>query len=595
VKKWNRIKHLTFGAFAAGISQVAPAVDFQAGPINGSFVSTVTTGFGVRMKDPSCAITGDAGACGGSANYEQWSGGDDGNLNYHKGDLFTGYLKGTHELLLKMPDSGLKFMARGTWKKDFKADDTRRSELSSEARQQIVNNIELLDFWLSKDFALGDANGRIKVGNQVISWGEALFYVGGISNNVLDFQKLAVPGTQLKEAFLPIPAVSVAASLSDSVSAEVFYQFKWRRARVAPVGSYFSASDLYDKGRVPASFNGANFNTSGIDQYALTGRASLSDSEALEAIAANGDFGAPIRADQKPRRGGQYGVSVHWTPDGTPFNLGAYVLNYHDQFPVLSTVDGGTAYQWKFLEDRLMYGLSANFPAGNWAIGTELSYRPHDAITLGSCFLPGGALDANTNGAVLTNGCPLYKDSKKYQLSVTSMLQLMPSEHGWLLKPLGANSGYVTLEAALTRYPGAGGVQRSVVDGIAVEQYAAAGYFIPLDRSGTSSLAARLGTTTSYGYVLDFNLTYDGSLIPGWQVTPGVTFSHAVKGDTPNYSAQFLERNKSANFYLLFNQNPVKWQAGINYTAYFDGKNDVVERQYFKDRNFIGAFLSYNF
>ena len=37
--------------------------------------------------------------------------GDQGDLNYGKGDLFTGYLKGYHELLLKIPDD-FKVMAR---------------------------------------------------------------------------------------------------------------------------------------------------------------------------------------------------------------------------------------------------------------------------------------------------------------------------------------------------------------------------------------------------------------------------------------------------------------------------------------------------
>jgi hypothetical protein len=78
-------------------------------------------------------------------------------------------------------------------------------------------------------------------------------------------------------------------------------------------------------------------------------------------------------------------------------------------------------------------------------------------------------------------------------------------------------------------------------------------------------------------------------------VTPGVTLSYAVKGDTPNYSAQFLQGNKSVNYYVLFNQNPTKWQAGINYTSYFGGDNTGVTRQYFKDRDFLGMFASYNF
>jgi hypothetical protein len=68
-----------------------------------------------------------------------------------------------------------------------------------------------------------------------------------------------------------------------------------------------------------------------------------------------------------------------------------------------------------------------------------------------------------------------------------------------------------------------------------------------------------------------------------------------MKGDTPNFTAQWLEGNQSANFYVLFNENPIRWQAGINYTTYFGGKNDVINRQYNKDRDFLGAFVSYNF
>ncbi|MGC3218536.1 DUF1302 family protein, partial [Pseudomonas aeruginosa] len=48
---------------------------------------------------------------------------DQGDLNYDSGDMFTNYHKGTHELLLKMPED-ITFMARGTWIPDFAATDT---------------------------------------------------------------------------------------------------------------------------------------------------------------------------------------------------------------------------------------------------------------------------------------------------------------------------------------------------------------------------------------------------------------------------------------------------------------------------------------
>lgn len=588
-------------------SQSARAYEFStdSGSVTGSLVSTVTAGLGMRTQNPSCSITGDASHCsGGEANTAQWAISQNGDLNYKKNQLFTGYVKGAHELLLKVPEESIKFMARGVWRRDFAAQHTNRTDLSSEAYDQIVSNIELLDLWASKDFSIGEHNGRVKFGNQVISWGEALFTIGGISNNVVDFQRLAVPGTQLKEAFLPIPAIDVSTSLGAGWSAEAFYQFHWRRSRVAPVGSYFSTNNAYGAGRVPSSFGAAaSFNGYGPDAYTLTGSRSISDSNAYMASWMNGDLPIGVLSDITPKNSGQYGLALHWAPKDTQVQLGAYVMNYHDQFPVLSMKTNGFGafpgsyadMQWSFLENRKMYGLSANMPVGNWAVGTELSYRPHDAVSLSGCYGAGGPLDGLTNAAPVTN-CPMYQDMQKYQLTVTGMLQLQPSEHKLILDALGANSAFLTLEVSASRYPGASKVITRTIEGVAVQQVAGAGYLLPQEMGPNGyPIGTRLGTDTSWGFVTDFNWTYDGRLISGWQVTPGVTYSRAMKGDTPNFTAQWLEGNQSANFYVLFNENPTRWQAGINYTAYFGGKNDVINRQYNKDRDFLGAFVSYNF
>lgn len=569
------------------------AVEFKNDYFEGSFNSTVGVAAGMRAKNPSCGLVGDPNYCASAAT-DQWAAADNGNLNYRKHDLFTLAIKGSHELLLKN-DAGLKFFTRGIWKEDFRADHTARTDLSGDARKQIVHNAELLDFWASKDFQIGEQNARVRLGNQVISWGESLYYIGGISNNVLDYQKLLVPGTQMKEAFLPVPAISLSSSLGDTLSGEAFYQFRWRRSRIAPVGSYFSASDIYNKGRQPISYSGQNFNVFGPDANALTGRRSLNEADALAAMGANGDFAIPINADKTPRNGGQYGMSLKWAPEGTQLNLGLYANRYHDQFPVLDVV-GGTNYLWRFLEDRTTYGATANFPVGNWAVGVELSYRPKDAVTLSGCYTPGGPTDVNVNpNPNPTGDCPAYMDSKKYQASVTGLYQMHKSENPAILGLLGADTAFFTGEAAVSHYPGVRSQIVRDVNGVQVLQVPAAGYFTALDRSGAYPITAGIGTPTSWGYTLDFNWTYDGSVISGWQVTPGVTFSHAVKGDTPNYSAQFLEGNKSVNLYVLFNQNPTKWQLGANFTSYFGGKNDVVKRQYLGDRNFIGAFANYTF
>ncbi len=77
--------------------------------------------------------------------------GDDGNLNYNRGDLVSAALKGTHEFGLKTPD-GWRALARGTWVGDARAGHTRRTELSDDAKDIAVRNFTMLDAWVSKDF-----------------------------------------------------------------------------------------------------------------------------------------------------------------------------------------------------------------------------------------------------------------------------------------------------------------------------------------------------------------------------------------------------------------------------------------------------------
>ncbi|MFZ3289361.1 MAG: DUF1302 domain-containing protein [Telluria sp.] len=595
--KQNRSIAVAVLALIASLSSPSHAFTFQteSGAVQGSFDSTMTMGLGKRLRAQDCTLVGDPNTfCGASANTAQWSAGDNGDLNYNKGDFFSTYLKGTHEFLLKMPERW-KFMARASWMRDFKADDTRRTDLSGDARDQVVKDVRLLDFWVSKEFNIGEQNARVRLGNQVINWGESLFAIGGINaTNALDLQRLMVPGTQIKEAVLPASMLSLATSLGAGLNFEGYYQFRWNRNRVPPVGSYFSVADYYDKGREPVSFSGANFNVTGRDPASLLAAKSFSAAAAMAAIGANGDFPVPIDPDLKPKDSGQYGLSLHYKSGDVDF--GFYYLNYHDKAPVLNLANSGTSYQWQFKEDRKLYGVSANFPLGNWAIGSELSYRPKDAIALSGCYGAGGALDVNTNGAVVGN-CPMWADNKKYQLHLTGLLQLTPGDHGPVLDLLGADAGFLSAEAVLTRYPGVGPNKRigRTIDGVAVEQVPAAGYLIFLDRLNPAApIASGGGSANSWGYVVDFNVTYDGKLIPGWQVTPGITFSHSVRGETPTFTANYLEGAKATNFYVLFNQNPAVWQAGINYTTYFGGKEDPTHQVY-KDRDFLGAFVSRSF
>ena len=163
----------------------AYAVDFDTGlnDLSGSWTSNVTAGAGIRTKDPSCSLTGDPNAygCGAAANTAQWANGDDGDLNYKKGQAYSTYLSVTSELLLTMPSEGYKLMIRGTGMYDFLAADTERTSLSTDAEDQAVRDVDLLDFWVEKDFPIDGQNAHVRLGNQVINWGESYFAMSGIN------------------------------------------------------------------------------------------------------------------------------------------------------------------------------------------------------------------------------------------------------------------------------------------------------------------------------------------------------------------------------------------------------------------------------
>ncbi|MGF6970906.1 hypothetical protein OKW43_008001 [Paraburkholderia sp. WC7.3g] len=576
------------------------------GDLTGSWVTNLTAGAAIRTKSPSCSLTGDPNAygCGAAANVDQWSFGDNGNLNYRKGQPFSTYISATSELLLTMPSEGYKLMVRGTGMYDFIVHDTARTPLSSTALAQVEYPVRLLDLWVEKDFTVGGQAAHVRFGNQVINWGESYFAQGGINaTNAVDIQTLLIPGAQIKQALIPAPMLSFATGLGHGFSTEGYYQFQWNGNRYPPVGSYWSVADNFGRGAEPATVNSNNFNVGGLDAGTIAGPQS-GNSTTLAGInqgLVNGQFagppynsiGIPVSTVLPTNTRPQFGVKLGYKPKSIDVNFGFYYENYTDKSPVLSTLANGSS-QWSYLHSRQLFGVSANFALGDWAIGTELSYRPHDAVALSGCFGANGPLDANTN-AVSGANCAQWADRKKLQYDINGQLSLTQSEYPFL-KLIHADMAVLTAELTWIYYPGlsSSGVT-STINGQSVTQVPAAGYFAWLNNGSSLGypIIAAQGTASSIGATVDFNWTYDGTLIRGWQVTPGITFSDALYGYTPTFIANYMQGAKSVNVYVLFNQNPAVWQAGINYTAFFGGHNTV--GQPFADRNFVGVFATRNF
>lgn len=540
-------------ALAAAASH---ALTFKTDDFSGSFDSSLSTGTGVRLKSPNSALilSGNTGGPPGIAAPIASGLGDQGNLNYDKGDPFALYLKGTHELLLQMPQD-FRFMGRVNWVRDFAATHTTgwRSSasvspdigsdgLTDDARRDLRFKARVLDLWLSKSFAIGEQQARVRVGNQVISWGESIITPGGINaTNPVDVMRLSQPGTQIKEGILPVPTVSFATGLSNGLSTELYWQTNWKASYLPPSGSYWSVVNGLGKG--------------------------------------NDAFG--VTEDRSTRDGGQWGASLRWKPAGTSLDVGAYVLSYHDKAPQVRLDQTTFATSLVFPENRKLYGVSANFPLGDWAVGTELSYRPNDAVFL----------NPNTTGCA-SQGGNCWVDEKKLQWHLTGLLQMSPGNAGALLSALGASNGLFLSELVVIHYPklkknyggdfvAAGGWGWGNAVGSAFDPAAAAGNTVPA------------GSKTSSGLNLDMSVTYDGNLIPGWQVSPGLFVSWALAGRTPNIQGTWMKGARATNLYVNFTQNPATWQFGVNWST-FSGGSSVFD-QPLRDRDFIGVSATANF
>lgn len=526
----------------------ATAFTFETENINGSFDSTISVGMGLRAESRACNLlnTGATGHNVPSGCLAQTSGiGDQGDLNYDRGDLFTNYVKGTHELLLKMPGD-VSFMARGSWIRDFAASQTTgtlsfnrpdgvgNDGLTNDARDDLEFKARLLDLWVSKGFDVGEQRVRARLGNQVINWGESLFVAGGINNtNAYDYQALARPGVQLKEAVLPAPMLSVASGLGSGVNIEAYYQFLWNNSELPPVGSYWSTTHALGEG----------MKTYGYHQ-------------------------------KDARNSGQWGVSLRWQPEDTDVNFGLYVMRYHEKLPSLriQLLDPATfdvAQTWEYPEDRMLYGISANMPVGDWAVGTELSYRPKDAVTLNA------AIDG-----CASNGGKCWKDEKKFQWHLTGLYSMTPSNSPTLLEITGASTGTLLSELVVVKYPG-------LHDNYNGEPIAAGLNTWQLD---PAQVPTAKGDKTSSGINVDLSFTYDNSLIAGWQVTPGVFYSRSLGGRTPNLIGTFTQDSSALNLYMNFVRNPASWQVSVNYAKFMGG--DTPYDQLYRDRDYVGLVIS---
>ena len=563
------------------------------------------------------AIHGPLG--GGSANPDfNVLNGDNGNLNYNAGDVVSAVIKGTHELGIKYGD-GWEFLGRFSWLYDSQVNDVRYQRLSDQASEIAELNFTPLDFWISKDFHLFDQPVKFRLGNQVVSWGEDIFIIGGINSvNALDLRRFHTPGTQLKEVFRPAPMAYVNGSITDNISIEAYYQFLWNSFQFDPVGTFFSGADVVGKGQQDA-FAPTSFALCG--SGLVPGFSPCGDG--LRTPSSPGENIVPVyRKDKRGKNGGQYGFALRYIAEPIDSEFAFYYIRYHDKLPFTSFVFDpkltplltpgargnllGLAYFNEYGEDKDLFGISANTKIGPVAVGSELSYRPRDSVAIdptvptpagfATAFgLPFPGLKAGSKGMSYSVmdavGCGFgtdavtpgkaktvnpatckgyargYVEEEKFQGHLTAFYFIENTNViGDAMHAVGASEGYILAEMAVAYYPN--------LDPHNVPYLVFPSYAVPDD--------------VSAGYVVEVGLTYP-DLFFGANVTPQVDFAHDFSGITPN-ALPFVEGRKSVYLGVNFNWNDT-YKANIGWSSFFGGGLSNL----IKDRDFIGASATFAF
>lgn len=582
----------------ASVTGSANAATFNIGEIQGQFDSQLSIGASMSTADPDKrfihTLTEIDGVNQGGEATARTS--DDGRLNYEKGDVFSKIFKGSHDLELRYGDSGA--FIRGNYWYDFETKDGSQDfyDIDDSGRHPLQKGagIQLLDAFVYHNYSIGNNPGNVRLGRQVVSWGEGVFIQNGINSiNPVDVSAFRRPGAELKEGLQPVEMLYFSQGLSENLTMEAFYQLKWHGTIADNCGTFFSTSDVVGRG--------CN------DRLVWVGEDYPQGDVAGASPLGTVPYIVRSSKDKEASDSGQFGVAFRWfAPALNNTEFGFYAMNYHSRNPLYSNEKGGAApagwvtgidgaagsagYFFEFPEDIRLYGLSFGTDIGGVSVAGELSYRPNMPLQVNSGDMSRTALpvqvkgdgnDDNTyrgyDGAVPGTYIQGYDRKEFWQASMSAVHfvdRILGASRLALVGEVGANyiSGIGTGNGT-TKY-GRDSLfgQSPDANGVCSSNLGAAG-----ESSHAGSWCENDGffTDFSWGYRLRASLDYS-NVIAGINLTPNMAFSHDVEGYSPN----FTENAKSVSIGVNADYAN-KYNASLSYTNFFDGKyNTLVDRDF---------------
>ncbi|WP_347901968.1 DUF1302 domain-containing protein [Pseudomonas purpurea] len=617
---WRRAKLPLAVSLASTLAGPAFGVSFNIGEIEGQFDSSLSVGASWSTQSPNKNLIG---VNNGGHGLSQTS--DDGHANFKSGETFSKIFKGIHDLELKYGDTGV--FVRGKYWYDFELKDESREfkDISDHNRKEGAKSSggQILDAFVYHNYSIGDEPGSVRLGKQVVSWGESTFIGGGINSiNPIDVSAFRRPGAEVKEGLIPVNMFYVSQSLTENLSAEAFYQLEWDQTVVDNCGTFFSQPDIIADGCT--------------DNLRVLNKRSQIPAIALGPLA---NFGVDVNeegvlvargGDRDARDSGQWGLSFKYNYEPLDTEFGAYFMNYHSRAPIFSAtaapqsiyniakglpgpfaalgpllVAGNSKYFVEYPEDIRLYGLSfsTTLPTGTAWQG-EISYRPNAPVQLNSTDIlfngvrPLGGPLAN---ASLLNGQPgqdlhgyRRKEITQLQTTFTHFFdQVMGASRLTLVGEVGLT--YVgglesTSNVRYGRDPvyGPGELPNGSCEYLNARTIAGAGPGTAKNNATRNCNDDGFTTSTSWGYrgraIWEYNDVYAGV-----NLKPNVAWSHDVSGYSPGPGGNFEEGRKAVSLGVDAEYQNT-YTASLAYTNFFDGKYTTVD-----DRDFVALSFGVNF
>ena len=450
------------------------------------YTFTLSYGLGMRTRAPSGNLLTPANING-----------DDGDRNFGKNKLIENQVSLLGEVNLKHDDWGVFVRADTFYDQAYHRPNYndapgtvnqsgQYNNFTSDARYWSGGHTTLLAAYAYNTFRIGPTSLNVKVGDQVVAWGESLFFpnIAG-AQGPSDATKSYMAGAEVKDILLPVPQISTQWQITPNFSVLGYYQFAFQQNRLTAPGTYWSYSDVTGPG--------AQF------------------------IIGPGGMLIPRGPDEKPSASNQWGIGARFRVLGDT-ELGLYYLHYNDMNPsVVTTYFPTLQYQQTYFSNIKLTGASFSTQVGPVNVAGEVSYRQGAAVLVNT---PTGPQSTRAN-VLQTNLSGIYSIGPSFLANSQSLIGELTYVHAGSISELDGSTTLANSRNALAMEIAWTLSYKNVFNGWDLD--------VPLtythDLTGTSPLAGALGSLTGQG---------------DHRVTAGVTFTRLSNLQLSLVYAKFL-------------------------------------------------------